>query len=281
MHPLWFTHAVAFPDANGRVRVEGRAGKGKSRLAIRWARRAAERGERVLLLCFNRPMAAIFERVFADEEHVTAGGFHDVALRLLAPTGFEVPREPDGDFWMHAVPTALLDHRDDLGDGFDTIILDEVQDIQSHWFLAIENLLDPAGAGRLYRLGDRHQNLYRADPEEAEGWTRFPLERNCRNTKAIAAVAESVGGGPPRPPVPTGQPSGSYAPGAWRRSASASAGSCRPCCVSTSCRRRRSPRSRRAPTRVTRSSTNRSPRRSSSGGTRVTRARWSARPRTG
>lgn len=193
-------------DTNRRVWVEGRAGTGKSRLAIRWARRAADRGERVMLLCFNRPMGAVFERVFADDERVTAGSFHDVALQLLAPTGFEVPADPDGDFWNDAVPTALLDHRDELGEGFDTIILDEVQDIWSHWFPAIEHLLDPTGAGRLYRLGDPCQNLYRVDVDDAEGWMRVPLATNCRNTKAIAAVAERVGGGPASTSSPEGPP---------------------------------------------------------------------------
>ena len=53
-------------DANQRVWVEGPAGSGKTRLAIRWARRAERRGERVVLLCFNKPMAAFFALQFED-----------------------------------------------------------------------------------------------------------------------------------------------------------------------------------------------------------------------
>lgn len=193
-------------DANRRVWVDGPAGSGKSRLAMRWARRASARGERVLLMCFNKPMGAIFDVAFDDDPAVTAGNFHDVALHLLEPTGFEVPEHASREFWEDDVPTALLDRRDQLGVGYDTIILDEVQDIRPHWFPAIEDLLDSAGSGRLYRLGDQSQNVYRVASDDAEGWIRFPLAVNCRNTKAIAAVAVRLGGGEPFSTSPEGPP---------------------------------------------------------------------------
>lgn len=193
-------------DTNPRVQVEGPAGAGKSRLAMRWARRASARGERVLLMCFNLPMAALFETTFENDPNITAGNFHQVALRLLEQTGFEVPEQPSKEFWDDEVATALFDRRAQPGDGFDTIILDEAQDFRPHWLPAIEGLLDPDGAGRLYRLGDPAQNVYRVDPEAAEGWVRFPLITNCRNSKSIAAVAQRLGGGPPFPTSPDGPP---------------------------------------------------------------------------
>lgn len=193
-------------DANRRVWVEGPAGSGKSRLAMRWAKRASGRGERVLLVCFNRPMASVFAERFADDPLVTAGGFHDVALSLLAEAGFRAPAEPDREFWEDKVAAALVAHRDAIGARFDTIILDEVQDIRPNWFPAIEGLLDPDGAGRQYRLGDPRQNVYRVDAPEApdDGWTRFPLATNCRNTAAIAKVVARLGGGPASPSAPEG-----------------------------------------------------------------------------
>lgn len=202
-------------DANRRVWVEGPAGSGKSRLATRWARRASARGERVLLLCFNKPMAAVFERTFEDDPRVVAGGFHDVAIRLLRGAGVELP-EVGGDdaqreFFEDVVPAALVAHRAALGPGFDTIILDEAQDFRSHWLSAVEGLLDPDGAGRLYRLGDPNQNVYRVVIDDAagdgpDGWVRFPLLTNCRNTASIAQVAARVGGGDTFPGSPAGPP---------------------------------------------------------------------------
>lgn len=193
-------------DTNPKVQVEGPAGAGKSRLAMRWARRASARGERVLLMCFNLPMAALFETAFEEDPNITAGNFHQVALRLLEQTGFEVPEHPSKEFWDDEVATALFDRRARPGDGFDTIILDEAQDFRPHWLPAIEGLLDPDGPGRLYRLGDPAQNVYRVDPEAVEGWVKFPLITNCRNSKSIAAVAQRLGGGPPFPTSPDGPP---------------------------------------------------------------------------
>lgn len=193
-------------DVESRVYVTGPAGCGKSRLAIRWAHRASGRGEKVLLFCFNRPMGAVFASAFEDDPNVTAGSFHDLAGRLLASTGFTIPRAPSKEFFDDELPAALIDRRESLGRGFDTIILDEAQDIRPHWWLAIENLLDPDGADRLYRLSDPAQNVYRIEPEEDTGWVHFPLAVNCRNTKSIAQVAETLGGAPTFPDCPVGTP---------------------------------------------------------------------------
>jgi hypothetical protein len=195
-------------DANRRVWVEGPAGTGKSRLAMRWARRAIARGERVLLLCFNAPMAAVFANAFEGDPLVTAGGFHDVAMRMLANAGVAIPSSPDSEFWDVGVATELIEHRAAMGTGFDTVIVDEVQDIRPHWFPAIEALLDPDGSNRMYRVGDPSQNVYRVDAgASSDGdWVRFPLSTNCRNTASIARVAARVGGGPTFPGSPVGPP---------------------------------------------------------------------------
>ncbi|MFM7224035.1 MAG: ATP-binding domain-containing protein, partial [Actinomycetota bacterium] len=92
------------------------------------------------------------------------------------------------------LPALLVEHRTELGRGFDTIIVDEYQDIDERWAAAIEGLLDPDGAGRLFRLGDPNQNLYRTLPNDEALGVRMPLAVNCRNTKRITEVALRLAG---------------------------------------------------------------------------------------
>lgn len=197
-------------DTNTRLVVTGPAGSGKSRLALRWAERAVDRGERTALVCFNRPMGAVFTAAFADRPEVFAGTFHGVAGRLLAEIGHEQPAETDKAYWEQVLPALLIERRGELGPGFDTIIVDEYQDISEHWTDALEGLLDPDGAGRLLRLGDPNQNLYRTLPNDDALGLRMPLAVNCRNTKRIAEVAlrlaGSDAGGEPTDRAPDGPP---------------------------------------------------------------------------
>lgn len=197
-------------DTNPRLVVTGPAGSGKSRLALRWAERAVARGERTALVCFNRPMGAIFTAAFADRPEVFAGTFHGVAGRLLADIGHEQPAETDKAYWEDVLPALLIERRGELGPGFDTIIVDEYQDISERWTEALEGLLAPDGAGRLLRLGDPNQNLYRTLPNDDALGLRMPLAVNCRNTKRIAEVAlrlaGDAAGGEPTRRAPDGPP---------------------------------------------------------------------------
>ncbi|HSD78354.1 MAG TPA: PhoH family protein, partial [Solirubrobacteraceae bacterium] len=53
-------------DGNKRVCVLGGAGTGKTLLAVEQARRLAAQGHRVLLTCFNAPLAAHLRRTVGD-----------------------------------------------------------------------------------------------------------------------------------------------------------------------------------------------------------------------
>ena len=70
-----------------RVWINGGAGTGKTILAIERARQLAADGDRVLLLCFNRPLGAHLEALVADSDEIEAGSYHHVASRLA-----EAPR---------------------------------------------------------------------------------------------------------------------------------------------------------------------------------------------
>ena len=93
-------------DKNQRVLVTGGAGTGKTMLVLEWAKRAIERGERTLVVCFNKPIADQLQRSLAGTDAMV-GTYHDIAVKLLEPHGFRVGAAPTTEYWLN-VPTEAL-----------------------------------------------------------------------------------------------------------------------------------------------------------------------------
>lgn len=203
-------------DANRRVFVRGRAGTGKTTLAQSWVRRAAaDRGERVLLTCYNDPLGRSFALDFDGFEGVAAGPF----LRLLLNTpgipelgqpGTGASKTEVTKWWNETVPEHFATHLPSDGAVFDTIVIDEVQDFSPRWLEVAELLLDPAGSRRMLLLGDDAQNIYGrgfAPPAPDDGWVLADMPRNCRNADAIATLLRRrLDGAKPSPAAPPGWP---------------------------------------------------------------------------
>ena len=76
--------------------IQGYAGTGKTQLAVEKARRLAGEGKRVLLMCFNSPLARYLESLVGDEGGmITIDNYHNLCARMAAQAGipFEVPPE--------------------------------------------------------------------------------------------------------------------------------------------------------------------------------------------
>lgn len=189
-------------DSNRRVMVTGGAGTGKTMLVVKWARRAVRRGERTLVVCFNKPIAGGLQQQL-ERESLTVSTFHDAIIKLLEPHGFRVGGNPTPEYWRDAITDALEFHAAAVGTPFDTIVIDEAQDFSPAWLAQLTQLLDPAGPARLLMVADESQGLYRRGftmPRADDGWTRCELINNCRNTSQIATMLRRQLGGAP-PPV--------------------------------------------------------------------------------
>lgn len=193
--------AVRSLDANRRVLVTGGAGTGKTWLVIDWALRAIERGERTLVVCFNKPIADYLERKLADTPAVV-GTYHEIVARLLEPHGFVIPPDPPPSYWEHEPTAALMDHLDAVGSPYDTIIVDECQDLRPHWWVSLEALMDPHGARRLLMTADPAQAIYVKPFTPPEGAVVFELHHNLRSSASVAEVVSRLGGPPPLPEAP-------------------------------------------------------------------------------
>lgn len=183
-------------DANRRVLVTGGAGTGKTWLVVEWARRAAARGERTLVLTFNRPLADHLARVL-EGTGVNVATYHDMIVQLLTPFGFTIIDQPDRDYWEHVPTDALARHAAEVGTPFDTVIIDEGQDMRPHWLESVERLIDPAGPAKLLMVADPAQSIYVEGFAPLADAVRMPLEYNLRSSRSVADVVQHLGGPPP------------------------------------------------------------------------------------
>lgn len=194
-------------DVNRKVVALGAAGTGKTRLAMAWARRGFGRQERVLLTCYNEPLAERMAEHLVDDEDLVIGPFLRVALDLEGMPPLAVPDDADHQWWTITAVGHLHAHWHQVTDRFDTIVVDEAQDFSPAWIAQLEALLDPDGPRRLLIAADPAQELYVRGfqvPSPDDGWTHCELVSNCRNALEIGRLLRRHLGGAPAPALGPG-----------------------------------------------------------------------------
>ena len=198
-------------DENKRIILRGSAGTGKTFLAHHWARRALLRGDRTLLMCFNRALGNdLYEGLvnFAAEhdasDRLRVGSYHATMNALLGDFKPVVPDNADKEFWDNAHADALLANHQSIDIAFDTIIIDEGQDFRENWFTALESLLSDRLTSRFYVTLDEDQDLFASPAGLPENATLFRLHHNVRSTRQIAEFGQRLGGAAIRSTSPLG-----------------------------------------------------------------------------
>ncbi len=189
-------------DLNRRVCVTGGAGSGKTRLAVEWVRRALDRGERVLLCCYNDPLGGDLVSRLPDDERLEVGSYFRLAMQLTGMPELEVPDDAGSAWWDHIAVGHLQGNWHRITRRFDTVVVDEAQDFSPAWLAQLQQLLDPSGPRRFMIVADEAQGVYSRGftlPAVDDGWTRCELVTNCRNTFHIARLLSARLGGPAAP----------------------------------------------------------------------------------
>jgi len=175
-----------------RLLIRGCAGSGKTLLALEKAGRLSREGKRVLLLCFNIPLAEWLKaEVDRQELFVDVFHFHDLCRHLAESAGLEYqePTELEllSDFFDVKSP-ALFERAVNCGAGprYDAIIVDEGQDFVADWWLSIEELLADNKEGVMYAFYDPEQNIFGREFGFLVNEAKITLDKNCRNTNQIA-----------------------------------------------------------------------------------------------
>lgn len=200
---------------NDRVVFEGPAGTGKTLLAIEAARRAVDSGERVLLVCHNRGLAKYLKDSLKDREgeSIFVGTLHSYLMRLTGLELRELEVSPKA-FYQEELPEAALDILtkdvssggfNPESDGFDTIIIDELQDLLLDSYLEIIPQLmrrRPGGEGKIFAFGDIENQAFfenrdatairRTLKKSFGGCTFRNLTVNCRNTPETVELVNAL-----------------------------------------------------------------------------------------
>ncbi len=190
---------------NDRVLFTGPAGTGKTVLALEAVRRAADAGNTVLFLCYNRLLGRwLSQQPILQGRTLTVATFHQY---LLGVAGITPPTDAADSFWRVQLPDnalmRILDGHADFG-RFDTLIVDEIQDLLEPAFLDILDIVLRGGldAGRWLMFGDfERQMLYGQNRNGTEellrarlgSFARCSLRVNCRNTPRIATLSHLLG----------------------------------------------------------------------------------------
>ncbi len=183
-----------------RVLVKGCAGSGKTILALEKAIRLARDGKRVLLLCYNIPLAEwLRTQLEKDQLDISVYHFHGLCQQFAdyAELPYPIPKEDSqlSEFFDHEAPSILEQAiRNSAGPRYDAIIIDEGQDFIPDWWISIEELLEYPNHGLLYIFYDPEQNIFGRKFGFLIDEAKITLDRICRNTKQISAYMNRIAG---------------------------------------------------------------------------------------
>jgi hypothetical protein len=196
---------------NDRIVVSGGAGTGKTLIAMETARRSAERGRRVALLCYNQLvgdwMKKTIERTSPALPNLVVGR----AIRVLTDMAdVRIPAVPPPGFWDGELPELLEERLTDpefkAAAAIDCLVVDEAQDLLARpalWHSLVQFLAGGLSNGTFAVFGDFEnqvlgkrkvvydtlQSLY-----EVSRATRWKLTENCRNYRIVGETAVNLAG---------------------------------------------------------------------------------------
>lgn len=190
-------HQAVILDATrllNRIEVRGGAGSGKTFLAMEQARRLAQRGQRVALVCYSHGLASYLERITATwsrrQQPGYVGEFHALGVLWGAPEGPDesLRTEETVKFWEHDLPVQMAELAMQLEPGhrFDSIVVDEAQDFADSWWEPLLIALKDPDEGGLYVFTDEGQRVFNRYGSPPVPLVPLILDHNLRNTRQIA-----------------------------------------------------------------------------------------------
>ena len=175
-----------------RVKVNGRAGSGKTMFAAWAADALSSIGNKVLIICYNSSLANWIDLKYKLPSSVKVTYFHMLVREYARKANILNRYQIDDRFWQEDSAVCLLEAIDILGNDckFDSVIVDEGQDFSPLWWLPVESLLKENATRHFYIFYDPDQSIF---INQRNGVTAdYPMDmadyfltKNCRNTRKI------------------------------------------------------------------------------------------------
>jgi hypothetical protein len=195
-------------ESNARMIVTGRAGTGKTVLAVERALSLAANDRSVLFLCFNQLLArhvAENVRARAPDAQIKVRHLHGFYRDTISAAGLSerLDAEDTGDdaFYGSTFPQIYSEAVMETEPApYDAVVVDEAQDILTpHHLDAIDLTIDGGlERGTWHFFMDPLQNIYGGLREATEArlqglsFTRDDLTDNCRNTMNVAVQTSII-----------------------------------------------------------------------------------------
>ncbi len=189
---------IEFMGDRERAYICGRAGSGKTVLAIEKARREAGLGRKTLYLCFNDPLATYAAREL-EGTGAEACTFHHYIRLKVEEAGLTWPRkgEADAEFFRTGALDLFLEAQATVDVCCQSLVIDEGQDFKDEWWIVVDAITEGGGARTVFF--DRDQKVYGECARCLAEEECFFLDRNCRSTAAINSFARKLIGDDPAP----------------------------------------------------------------------------------
>lgn len=159
------------------------------------ARRLSQRGLRVALLCYSRGLASFLQRraegLPRKATPAYIGTFHGLGLSW----GAEDRGDNDSEYWERELPELMVSLAGDLpvGQRYDAVVVDEVQDFAEAWWDALLAALKDPETGQIYVFSDEGQRVFARFGDSPVSMPTLLLDQNLRNTRQIAETFQSLG----------------------------------------------------------------------------------------
>ena len=179
---------------NDKVIVQGGAGTGKTVLAFELAKKEAASGRNVLLFCFTNALGLELSKVL-KESNIAATPIGKFAVKLLRDKGYEIHETNTPEFWDNIPLQAAVDGLPPENDRWDTVIVDEGQDMgDNEWELIRECA---KGNKRIWVFTDDNQAFWkgRKMPDDfLDKCVKYKLDKPYRCPPGVQALADAYVG---------------------------------------------------------------------------------------